>query len=154
MMRLVYGRVAALTAGFILVAATAGCDSKAVLQEARSVIDAYYEAIEEQDFNAALQLYGERFFEQVERPAWAQALRAQQATLGAYQSHELSNKRVHEPLSSRYGGPLVILVYRVQYAEAEAIEKFTLMRKPDGDRLQIVGHNIDSKALEHPLYDQ
>ena len=81
---------------FVLIMFTSGCGMAKSIGKAEEITTAYYTAMQQEDYDAALLLYGDRFFEQTDRDSWKESLEAITKRLGSLDEYKLKNWGVNE----------------------------------------------------------
>ena len=121
-------------------------------KEATELAERLYDHIGVQDFSGAADVYGEPFFQRVSRNRWIDTLRQVENNLGPYERHSLIQAR-HQSFgpSENPGEVFTVLMYRVNYAEQEAIEQLTFSTTQQPIRL--VNHQIMSELVAVNLDD-
>lgn len=102
------------------------------------MIDRFYAAIDQQDWDAALALYGPSFFAQHPRDAWRQELQSLRQELGPVRQRNMEFAQ----RDAKYRYDAYIFSFLVQYARGSTRELFTIYRAVDGEGLHIVAHKI------------
>ena len=121
-------------------------------KEATELAERLYDHIGVQDFSGAADLYSEPFFQRVSRNRWIDTLRQVENNLGPYQRHSLIQAR-HQSFgpSENPGEIFTVLMYRVNYAEQEAIEQLTFSTTQQP--IHLVNHQIMSELVAVNLDD-
>jgi len=108
--------------------------------EASSMVDKLYTALQQQHWNQALDMYDKKFYAVHSRDAWLKELKSVQQKLGPMQGRTLIFKR-KDP---RFHYDVYMFSYRVKYAKGESTVVITLFQPETlaGGPLTIVGHMI------------
>ncbi len=107
--------------------------------EAAAMLDKLYAAIDRQDWNTALSLYGRRFYEQTPRPEWKQRLQELRARLGHVKSRELNFAQ----RDAKYRYDAYIFSFTVHYERGRTRDLITIYKAVDEKTgLHIVAHVI------------
>jgi hypothetical protein len=116
----------------------ASCGLSKGRQEAESVAERYFTAMDAGDIPGALSLYSARFYQVTSRAEWLQWLSDLRARCGPPRSHSLSSWKVMSTIGTN-GGMRATLVYDVQYSSCRMSESFTIF-KPTGGKTQVDAH--------------
>ncbi len=112
--------------------------------DAGKMVDRLYSALQQQDWNTALSLYGKQFYSSgMSREIWRKKLISLQQTMGPIESRTLVFSQ-HDP---RFRYDAYIFSYRVKYARASTRETITIYKPVSGEQLHIVGHKITKNAI-------
>ncbi len=127
----------------LLLLILAGCSAAPQHEdEAAAMVNKLYAALQQQHWNAALDMYGKQFYAGHQRDAWARQLKSIQQKLGPMQGRQLIFKR-KDP---RFHYDVYIFSYRVAFARGESTDVVTVYQDVSGGDLAIVGHKITLKA--------
>jgi len=108
-------------------------------QEAAAMLDKLYAAIDRQDWNTALSLYGKRFFAEYPRAQWEKRLRDLRARLGHIKGRDL----VFSQRDAKYRYDAYIFSYTVHYERGDTRDLITIYKAVDEKTgLHIVAHVI------------
>jgi len=106
--------------------------------EASAMVNNLYTALQQQHWNQALDMYGQKFYASHSRKAWLEKLKSIQQKLGPMQGRTLIFKR-KDP---RFRYDVYMFSYQVKYAKGESADMITLFQDVNGGPLTIVGHTI------------
>lgn len=131
----------ALLAGLLLI----GCAPSGPPGDniAKQKAEAIFTAIEQQDFDRAVSLYPEPFFNVTSRRAWKQRLEGINRQLGALQGYELNDLIVNTVFS----GTRYTLEYKTRYTNGEADETLIFFHELNQDQVNLVSHKFESDQL-------
>jgi len=108
-------------------------------EDAAAMIDKLYAAIDRQDWNAALSLYGKRFFAEYPRAQWEKRLRDLRTRLGHIKGRDL----VFSQRDAKYRYDAYIFSYTVHYEHGDTRDLITIYKAVDEKTgLHIVAHVI------------
>lgn len=114
------------------------------LDEAKGVMDSYFSAMKEKDYDAAMVLYSDLAFEKTDKSEWKDSLAAITEKLGDLQSYKLTGWNVNVEAGK---GTYYELTYKVEYSDYDSTEVFTLYRANQKSSLLIAGQNLNSDGL-------
>lgn len=114
----------AAAAGLALLA---GCAKQSTLSAATQTVDAFYQAIKAQDFEAASGYFMDSAAQP--RQLWQDQLRDQHEQLGDLQAYTLQNKIINTVFS----GTRYTLTYKVDYSKHDAVETLILFEGVERD---------------------
>ncbi len=112
--------------------------------DAAKMLDRLYAAIDQQDWDTALSLYGKRFFKEYPREHWKKQLQELRANLGHVKGRELNFSQ----RDAKYRYDAYIFSYTVHYEKGDTRDLITIYKAVDEKTgLHIVAHVI--KPLKH-----
>ena len=109
--------------------------------EAEKTVQKLYTAIQRGDYNTALDLYSNKFYEKTSRSEWGKMLKNINNKLGDVKEYKSNGWRVNTTTS----GTFIMLNYEVKYTKYSAVESFNIQK--EGKTYKIVGHNINSEGF-------
>jgi len=138
------GMKAITTAALVMALLLSGCITRADQQvEAQQMVHQLYTALQQQDWDTALSLYGKQFYSGgMSRKMWRKRLIHLQQTLGPMKDRSLIFSQ-HDP---RFRYDAYIFSYHVHYAKGSTKDIITIYNPVDGNQLHIVGHKITESA--------
>jgi len=145
-----YYKLSKKLAWISLLLLTAACSTpsdKVFLQKAEVVSDELLDAMADEDYDLALNLYDARFFERLSKNEWQTILKRLNEKLGNYQSRKITASNVSHGFST-ISTTTTVLVYRVYYEKSYSIQKFTFMSDQKSEKMSLVGHYIDYPEIE------
>ncbi len=115
-----------------------------LVDEGVTVVDEYFQALNQKDFDKALSYYSPEFFKTTSREKWLEALKTVNSKLGDYKAKELTYGK-----SQRYYGAnmLIVLDYSVSYSKNTSQEYFSLIKSLVTKDVKILSHTISSTGL-------
>jgi len=125
-----------------------GCGMGKAKGEAEQVAAAFFDALRQQDHEAAMELFSEKFFEETSREEWRNILDKVGEKLGTPESRKLVRWYVFAGKDKRgLSGTTVDLSYEVTYEKYPA-QVFMVVNRPlRGGDFKIVSMNINSRGL-------
>ena len=129
----------------IFIASFFGCASpQKNIELAKPVIDSYFTALKQKDFDKALSFYSPQFFKTTPRKEWKSALKKIISKLGTLQSYEL----VYSHSQPYYGTSVLILLdYKVKYSKYTSKESFSLVKSLGSNKIKILNHIVSSAGF-------
>lgn len=124
-----------------------GCNPIADKSSAESVMNEYFAAIKDKDFDKALGFYSQQFFDKTSRESWNQSLRAVNSKLGDLQSYEQTGWRIQATTGLGPAGTWFIFQYRVTYSKYPSDEEVILFKPAGSNEIKILQHQIMSEAF-------
>ncbi len=126
----------------LLLMMLAGCSSAPQHEDqAAAMVNKLYTALQQQQWNQALDMYGKKFYGGHSRDAWLKKLKSIQQKLGPMQGRTL----IFKSKDPRFHYDAYIFSYRVKYARGESTDIITLFQDVNGGDLALVGHKITVK---------
>ncbi|MFV1993906.1 MAG: hypothetical protein ACC661_00605, partial [Verrucomicrobiales bacterium] len=129
----------------LAVAATLpGCGGEDPKKEARTSVDALFDAIKRTDYNSALALYSPVFFASTPAQEWAKILQSVQQRYGLMQSFQVLSI-VPEKRSGPQAGMYVAFICNVTYQRATLRENVVLVKPTGMKSYSITAHTITAQ---------
>jgi len=136
-----------LTGLLFLAMACSTPSDKIFIQKAEVIANQLLDAMAEPNYDKAISFYDPRFFERISTGEWQTILKRLNDKLGKYQAREMTASRVQHGFST-ISTATTVLVYRVNYENSYAIQKFTFMSDEKADKMALVGHYIDYPEIK------
>lgn len=115
--------------------------------DAKVVMNQYYESVKNKNYDEIMKFYNEKFFEVTPKDKWESLLKKTYPKLGDFEYTELENWQIKNMATTSGSGTYYMLQYNTKYSKFPAVEKFTLF-KPKGEKtIKIISHNITSDAF-------
>ena len=100
----------------------------------------FFNTIKAKEFTRALNFYGEKFYDHVDRDDWRGSLVSLNEKLGDLKSYKLERWKIDT--KSGIAGTYYSLEYRVAYSNKIAKETLTLLEKENSEEIKIIRHEI------------
>ncbi len=122
------------------------CRTQSDKRDAEHVLEHYFTALAHQKYDVALTDYDDRFFVDMTRADWRNALVSITAKIGNVEHYDIT---VDGLQSKETVGPGAYLKFKckVRYTKHTAEETLYLFRPEGGAQFHIIGHQIDSNGL-------
>lgn len=112
-------------------------------EEAQDVVRKFQAAFNAENYNLAMTLYGEEFFQVRSRDDWEAKLRQAREKLGELETSRLSETQIN----TVYSGRQFLFVFENKYRNGNTSETMVLLQPVDSPDIKIVMHKFDSSVL-------
>jgi hypothetical protein len=127
-----------------MVLSAVGCGFSASREAAAESMARYFEAVEHRDYDAALAVCADSFFQETSREVREAELAANARRLGDLLSYEAVSWNVKKNVGAG-AGTYVKVVYKTRYSRQPAVERF-ILKKVDR-QFAIIAHQIEARGL-------
>jgi hypothetical protein len=127
-----------------LIAGLGACYSVEALPESRRVLDGYFDALRDDDLEAAMERYHPSFFDERSRADWREKLALRGSRIGGPREYRLHRRKVFYGVKEAGAGTYVTLGYSIRYERATTEETFILYRGSERTQPVITRHRLES----------
>ena len=133
-----------MAGAIVLATLLAACGFSGSREAASEVMARYFDAIQNRDYTAAVEVYADSFFRDSSRETWEAQLEGYTRQLGDLEFYEAVSWNVKKHVGAN-AGTFVRIVYRTRYTRQPAVEQFILKEADAGFR--IIAHRIEARNL-------
>ena len=114
---------------------------------AEEVMNKYFDAYKNDNFEIILNLYSEDFYKATSKDEWESMLKNIKKKLGNIESYKLAGWNLKNFVGISGSGIYYNFTYQVKYKKYSAKETITLFKPKNKDEIKIRGHNIQSEGF-------
>lgn len=131
----------------MVITSMSGCNIVEDKNEADQFMKTYFDTIKSKDFDKALTLYSDKFYEKTSKEDWLKALNTINKKLGDLENYEQNGFNINTQVGTENSGTYYTFKYKVKYSKYDSVETFTLLRPTGKKEISILGHNINTDAF-------
>lgn len=128
----------------ITVFALTSCGRHAGYTQVDPLVEQYFSALQNKDYDLAMSMYSEDFFKAFPKQAWRKKLEDFIQQVGDVTAYSFRNKQS----DTRFSGKFFIYQYDTIHGDARAKHILTFVQPVDDDSIKLVGHRIRAKGFE------